>query len=427
MSIRNIMATHNLIALSANNKETAINTEQTLDTGMLFAMDSIIDLERRREPNADEASGYEEPDLIYDLGNKAIWPVRADKAQPQHIAFLAAYALGSVSTAAAGSGYQHTITPIAGDLDADRSNPSFTAAQRYGQNLLKRRFASMFVDSLTATFSTDDWVKISAEVKGTGKVADNMTEETVNAYDDAVSLTLAANGVQGSTAAARLASVHRIRVELDTGEWTEVEYSAVSDATPAVITIVAPGSSTTLVDYKILYTPTESGWMSFPARVSETPLRVAQMTLKVGGTWDGSAFQGGREIKGELKSIEWAFSNNGECVFVPGAGDSYAARYSRGGRTQSLRLNREMREYIMQQHIDDNDEFGVYILCEGAVYDSPHKYQAELIFPAVGVLNAPLSVDGKRMAEAGDLKVLEDSTYGSVITKVKNLQTTYAA
>jgi len=51
----------------------------------------------------------------------------------------------------------------------------------------------------------------------------------------------------------------------------------------------------------------------------------------------------------------------------------------------------------------------------------------EIIFPKVGVLNAPLSVDGKRLAEAGDLQVLEDDTYGSVIVKVKNLQATYMA
>ena len=99
----------------------------------------------------------------------------------------------------------------------------------------------------------------------------------------------------------------------------------------------------------------------------------------------------------------------------------------REGRTQTLKLDREFRDYILQQHIDDNDTFGVYILCEGAIYDTPHKYQVEIIFPSVAVLTAPLSVDGKRLGEAGDLKVLEDDTYGSVIAKVKNLQATYAA
>jgi hypothetical protein len=425
--MRNFMATHNLIAVSANNKETAINTEQTLDTTLLCDMGDVINLEPRRESNAGEATGYEEPDLVYDLGAKSGARFTFNKAQPQHFAFLMAYALGSIATAAAGTGYQHTITPIAGDLDADRSNPSFTAAMRFGSTVLKRRFASMFVDGFTATFSKDEWCKILADIKGTGKVSDNIVEETVNAYADATSLTLAANAVQGASAAARLNNVQRIRVELTAGQWTEVTYSAVSDATPAVITISAPSVSHVLKDYKILYIPSEAAWCTFPARVTETPLRVSQMTLKLGGTWDGSAFQGGRSMTAEIKQLEWTFKNGIEPEFVPGAGGTYAARALREGRTQSIKLDREFREYILQQHIDDNDEFGLYILAEGAVYDSPHKYQVELIFPAVAVLSAPISVDGKRLAEAGDLLVLEDSTYGSVIAKVKNLQATYAA
>lgn len=425
--MRNFMATHNLIAVSAGSQETAINTEQTLDVTMLCALENTINLEPRRESNADEATGYEEPDSVYDLGGKSAGELAFNKAQPQHFAFVMAYGLGEISSAAAGTGYEHTITPIDGDLDENRSVPSFTAAMRFGNTVLKRRFASMFVDSFTATFAKDEWCKLAAQIKGTGKVADNIEEETVEAFDDATTLTLAANGVQGSTAAERLNNVQRIRVELDSGEWTEVEYSAVSAATPAVITITAPDTGHVTVDYKILYIPAESGWMTFPSRVTETPLRVAQLTLKLGGAWDGSAFQGGRTLSSEIKSVEWAFANNLDPEFTPGAGDTYAARALREGRAQTIKLDREFRDYILQQHIDDNDTFGLYILAEGAIYDTPHKYQVEIIFPSIAVLSSPISVDGKRLAEAGDMIVLEDATYGSVIAKVKNLQEEYAA
>lgn len=489
MSTRNFMATHNLIAVSANKAETAINKEQTLDTTMLCALGDVINLEPRRESNAEEATGKEEPDAVYDLGNVAAAPLNFEKAQPQHFAFLLAYALGSVSSGAAGSGYEHTITPIDGDLDGDRSNPSFTAGQRFGKTVLKRRFASMFVGSITAGFSKDEWCKISGETKGSGKVIDNVYEESITAAENATELTLAANAVEGSTAAERLSNVQRIRVELSTGVWTEVAYSAVSAATPAVITITAPAGSATTKTYKVLYIPTEvapsnwaattayalgdlckpttpndywyictvagtsdateptwpttiggtvvdatatwecitDAWMTFPSKVTETPLRVSQLTLKVGGAWSGSAFAGGRTLSSEIKSIEWTFNNNQAVEFVPGASGAYATRGIREGRTQTITLNREFREYILQQHIDDNDTLGLYILAEGAVYDDPHKYQVEIIFPTVSVLKAPLSVDGKRMAEAGDLVVLEHDTYGSVIAKVKNLQSTYAA
>lgn len=425
--MRSWRSVHNLVAVSANSKETAINTEQTLDTSMLVDMGDVINLEPRRESNAEELTGKEEPDTVYDLGNKAGGPMTFPKAQPQHFAFLIAYALGSVSTAAAGTGYQHTITPISDDEDESRSLPSFTYAQRLGQTILKRRFASMFVDSFSAVFSTDDWCKITAQLMGTGKVTDNVYEESLSALDNAVSLTLAANGVEGSTAQERLDNMQRIRIELTTDVWTEVVYSAVSSATPAVITITDPGGSGVSKTYKLLYIPTESGWMSFPSRVTETPLRMSQCSFNLGGKWSGSAFEGGRSMAAEIRSFEWVFNNNGEIEFVPGAGDAYAARYFRSARTQAIRLNREMREYILQQHIDDNDTFGFYALAEGAIYDSPHKYQMELIFPQVAVISSPISIGDKRVLEAGDLLVEQDDTYGSVIAKVKNLQSTYAA
>lgn len=561
MSARNFMATHNLIAVSADARETAINTAQTLNVTLLAALEDVINLEPRREPNEGEASGYEEPDLIYSLGSKAGGSLNFPKAQPQHFAFILAYALGLCYNSVIGSADEHEILPIDGDLDSDRSNPSFTAAQRFGKTVLKRRFASMFVDSFTATFSRDDWVKLAAEIKGTGLVADNLTNETVAANDNATSITLAALAVEGATAALRLSNVQRIRAEYNSA-WRDVAYSAVSSATPAVITISSVGGAGASINYEIDYIATESGWMTFPARVTETPLRVSEMTLKLGGayidhitngtmeadsnwttvgtatdgrsttqlhagtyswkfaaaaandgivsdvfttitgihyhvslwvypdddtavtvtvlegdgvgnifdqsftltenTWNkivfsyietsgGAAakitidsgataagdwyvddvkvcsFQGGREMTSEIKELEWSFANGIEPEFVPGAGAAYASRALREGRTQTIRLDREFREYILQQHIDDNDELGLYILAEGGTADSPHNYQVELVFPAVGIIAAPISVDGKRLAEAGDLRVLEDSTFGSVIARVKNLQTTYAA
>ena len=488
--MRSYRATHNLLAVSANTKETGINAEQTLDTSLLVDMSDVLNLEPRREDNADELTGKEEADTIYDLGNLAAGPLTFNKAQPQHFAFLMAYALGVCSPAAAGTGWEHTITPIFNDEDADRSNPSFTAGLRLGSTVLKRRFASMFVDSFVATFAIDAWCKIVGSVKGTGKRTDNVYEESITALDNVTELTLAANAVEGATAQARLDNVQRIRVELTDGVWTEVAYSAVSAATPGVITITDPGGAGASKTYKVLYIPVEvvptnwaastpyvlddrckpvtpndywyictiagtsdatepstwptvigetvvdgnatwmcipDAWMTFPNRVVETPLRVSQVTFKLGGTWNGSAFQGGRELDAEVRSIEWTFNNNFEIEFSVGADGAYGARCFRPSRNQVLKLNREFRDYILQNHIDDNDDFGVYILAEGAVYDTPHKYQVEIVFPKVALLSAPLSVDGKRVAEAGDMVPLEDDTYGSVIAKVKNLQTAYAA
>lgn len=503
---RSYMATHDLIAVSANTRETAINTEQALDTTMLCALGDVVNLEPRRESNENEATGKEEPDTIYDLGNTAGVSMNFEKGQPQHFAFLEGYGLGSVATAAAGTGYEHTITPIDGDLDADRSQPSFTGAQRYGKTVLRRRFASMFVDSVVATFARDSWAKIVGTIKATGKYTDNITKENVTAAMNDTTLTLAALAVQGADAATRLANVQQIRVLMpNSAEYQDVAYSAVSADTPAVITITPPATAVaiaglskaaacvvtwvghglvngdkatiagitqadwsalnaehvitkigddsfsipvntsafaevydagtdpgTIIEstdatYEVIFIPTEAGWMTFPARVNETPLRVSEMTVIMGGKWNGTTFLGGREMQAEVKSIERTLNNNMQVQFVPGGGGLYASRALRDGRMQKLRLDREFRDFIMQQHLIDNDTFGVRILLEGAVYDSPHKYQVEYVFPKCGLLTAPISVDGKRLAEAGDLQVLEDDTYGSVIVKVKNLQATYAA
>ena len=418
---------HNLLAVSANDMETAINTEQALDTSMLVSMTDVINLERKRESNANELTGLEEADAIYDLGALAALTMNFEKAQPQHFAFGLAYALGVITTAAAGAGYAHTITPIANDLDSARSNPSFTAGMRWGDTVLKRRFASMFVDSLTATFARDAWAKLALSCKGTGKVDDNIYEESLSAPANAVSLTLAANAVQGADAAARLQNVQRIRVELTPGVWTEVAYSAVSAATPAVITISSAGGPVDTKTYKILYIPTEAAWCAFPARTTETPLRVTDLTISLGGSVSSGVYSAGREFACEVESIDYSLQNNLQLEMCLGGSGTYADRAFRDGRVQTLKFNREFRDYIIQQHIDSNDTFAVKMLAEGATFDAPHKYTVQLLFPKVAVIDAPLSANGKRLAEAGDFIVLEDSAEGSVIATVKNLVATYAA
>ena len=418
---------HNLLAVSANDMETAINTEQALDTSMLVSMTDVINLERKRESNANELTGLEEADAVYDLGALAALTMNFEKAQPQHFAFGLAYALGVIATAAAGAGYAHTITPIANDLDSARSNPSFTAGMRWGDTVLKRRFASMFVDSLTATFARDAWAKLALSCKGTGKVDDNIYEESLSAPANAVSLTLAANAVQGDDAAARLQNVQRIRVELTPGVWTEVAYSAVSAATPAVITISSAGGPVDTKTYKILYIPAEAAWCTFPARTTETPLRATDLTISLGGSVSSGVYSAGRGFACEVESIDYSLQNNLQLEMCLVGSGTYADRAFRDGRVQTLKFNREFRDYIIQQHIDSNDTFAVKILAEGATFDAPHKYTVQLLFPKVAVINAPLSANGKRLAEAGDFIVLEDSAEGSVIATVKNLVATYAA
>jgi len=424
----NPRANLNLLAVSAMTAESAINTERATDMSLLVGTDDYINLKPRRESNAGEANGKEEADTIYDNGATAEAEFNFEKLQPHQAAFLMAYALGNVATAAAGSGYLHTITPIAGDHDATRSNPSFTAVQRLGDSIVKRRFASMFVDGVTLTFSRDDWVKCSGSLLGTGKHTDSVIEETVSELNNTTSLALAANGVQGSTAAERLQNVHVVRAAETGDQYVFCNVTAVSDATPAVITIDSlGGDGLSSLDYKILYVPVEPAWCTFPARVIESPLRVSQACFHIGGNWNGTEFVGGKSLTSVFDTFEWEFKNNLDVAFTPCAGGEYAGVADRTARTQGIKLSRQAREYLVQHYILNNETFGFHILCEGAVFDTPHKYTVELIFPRVGIIDAPFSTKNGKVYEGGDLQVLEDATYGSVIAKVKNLVATFAA
>jgi hypothetical protein len=421
--LRNILANYDLWAVSANLKQTALGTEQTVDTTMLIGREGIPVLDPRRETNADELTGKEEPDSVYDLGALSSFAMNFPKAQAQHFALAYAYALGSSTPAAWSTGYEHLNTPI-----ESLYLPCFTGVFRAGKTIFKRRLADLFVNQVTSTFAKDSWAKLAVDLKGTGKYTDNMHKETVAAAYNATTFTLAANGVQGSTAAERLDSVHQVRVTVPaTGERVEVVVTAVSGATPAVFTIVAPGGVATSTNYEVLYVPTEPAWATFPARVIEPPLRVTDVVLKVGGLWNGTTFLGGRTYSDEIESVEHVLNNDILTEFRIGGTGSYANYAIRQGRTQTLKLNREARDYVLQQRMLDNEYFGVYLKATGALFEAAHNYYVELVFPRCNVLKAPLTVNGKMLAEAGDLVVLEDDTYGSIRAKVGNMVTKYAA
>jgi len=427
-SIRNFLATHNLLAVSAAQQESAINQEQTLDTSFLVDLNTVLNYKPLKSANRDETTGKEEADRLYDLGGTVAGTLAFSRAQPQHFAFLLAYALGQVNTVAAGtSGHHHVMTPRSGEVDVARSNPSFTCAMRFGRQVMKRRFTSCFVDQVRVEFAKDGWAKVTGVVKGTGKTTDNTQVDQITAAYNAGSLTLAANGVEGASAVDRLANVQAVKVlNPVSGAWDEVNYTAVSGATPGVVTIVPPGGSSSTTAYKVYYLPRESGWMSFPARVEEPPLKVSQLTVNFGGRWNGSSFTGGYTPAAEIRRLIWNFQNNLSPERSPGGGD-FANRAYRTGREQKLSFDRDFRDFLMAQSLKDNDYFGIYLKAAGPEFETGVGYQVEIIFPRVAVSAAPVTVNQRRLSEGLEFAVLEDDTYGSVIVQVQNLVSRYAA
>jgi hypothetical protein len=427
-SIRNFLATHNLLAVSAQNRESAINVEQELDTTLLADLSSVLQYQAVKFPNREEFTGREEADRVHDLGGKVLGSLSFSRAQPQHFAFLLAYGLGAVNTIPVGSsGFRHRIFPLSGEVDSARSNPSFTAAIRFGRQVLSRRFASCFLDQVRLEFPKDGWARLHGTVKGSGKVADNTQVEEVSAAYNAAALTLAVNGVAGETAAERLSNVQAVQVlSPATGAWEEVDYLAVGGEAPAVVTITPPGGSSEVTAYRVYYLPRDPDW-TFPPRVEEPPLKVSQLTVTLGGLWDGQSLSGGQRLGAELRSLSWTLKNNLTPESTPGSGGAYANRAFRAGREQSLKFDRDFRDFLLHQHLRDNDTLSVYLQAVGPEFEAGLPYQVEVLFPRVAVVAAPVKVSQRRLAEEVEFAVLEDDTYGSVIVWVQNRVSGYAA
>ena len=96
-SIRNFLATHNLLAVSARQQEVAMNTEQALDTTLLVDLNTVLNYQALKNPNREELTGKEEADRLHDFGGKVVGALSFSRAQPQHFAFLLGYGLGEVA------------------------------------------------------------------------------------------------------------------------------------------------------------------------------------------------------------------------------------------------------------------------------------------------------------------------------------------
>jgi len=163
-----------------------------------------------------------------------------EKAMPHYFGFLGSFALGQCISQSIGTkAHKHVITPLISDLDVQRSNPTFTAVQRYA-GIAKRKFDSCAVDSMTVTFEKDSFAKLKADVLASGLVEDSLETATVIAAPDATSLTLPLYEVAGETEKERLASIHHIQCELAPGTWYDVTATAVSAGLNAEISLIPP-------------------------------------------------------------------------------------------------------------------------------------------------------------------------------------------
>lgn len=416
---RNFIAKMNQIVVGAAERESALNAGADLDTLMMVDASTIFLAEPRRETNIDELTGREEADKSYDMGFLSNFAMPFGKGMPQHFAFGLAYGLGNPAAGSAwGGGFKHVIVPELGN-----AMPSFSAGMREGDTINKMKLDGLFVDTLTATFAKDEWLKLNLGIKGTGKHTNSVVKETVTAAFNATTLTLAANGVQdaGDNAAKRLDNVQRIRVLTPTtGEYADVVYTAVSNAVPAAITIVAPGVAATSTTYEIIYLPVEAGWMTFPSPVEESPMRTTDLVVKVGGKWNGSAYLGGHDISIECDSVEYALTNDLVVEYRPGGTGLYASYAWRRQRHQTVKIVRESRDFSMRQLMEDNAHFAISMKATGAEFETGKNFYVEGICPDCNITKVSLANNDKRNVETVEAEVMDGGTYATSIWTVAN-------
>lgn len=375
------------------------------------------------EHDGDTIRGAELPTRLYAAERKAAGALAQKRAKPDFLAFVLAYFFGECRSAAAGAGYRHEISPTAG-LEL----PTFTAIQRRGATVFTERLSGNYLEGFSLELG-EGWVSLSAEVLGTGGREVSYAHETVTAPANTLTLTLA-DGVTGASAAERRANVYRVRAR-DVGSevWTVAAVESVSGAAPAVITLAeAVGSTAGEIDFEVDYLPTAQPWCALPAAVDESPLRLVDARVVVDGWFDGEELVGGEELQAELLGFTVTGKNNLELRRFPGDAGP-AALALRGGRELTVTLTESLRDTVLLYQADhpETEKLALALRIQGAPIAGAGGlcFGAELIFPRCGILAAPVTTSGKRLAQAGDLVVLDDGTYGGAVVRCFNLQTGY--
>ena len=409
-------------------KESSLGVPQTQSgASVAFDLGSGLGIERAVEDNRDQIRGIELPTRLFATGQTASGKLNQKRAKPDFLAFALAYFFGQVTTQQVASGiYQHTITPAESIY-----LPSFTLFQRRGDSILKERFAGNLIESFDLDLG-ESWVGLNANVKGIGKREVNYFHETVTAPENTHQITLAQNGVEGDTAAERVENIFRVRAKaFGSSAWTVCKVTAVSAAAPAVIAIenaVGPGANP--ISFHIDYIPIEPAWCDFPAFWEESPLRLVDAQLIVDGYFNGSSVAGGEVISKDLLGFTVSAKNDLDIrKLADGSGELCASDAIRKGREITVKLSERLRTAVLQWQWDhpETEQLSLYVRIRGAeiVPASGYYFGADIVFPLCGIVKMPVAVNGKVLAQEGDLIVMDDGSYGGAFIRVWNQVSAY--
>ncbi|MCK5606429.1 hypothetical protein KAR91_31295 [Candidatus Pacearchaeota archaeon] len=436
---RNRQATKKTLSVSAYQKETAINTPQTLDLQLVSPLDSIINLTQETQDNSDHSTGQEEATRLYRLGFSAVWTYNDNRAMPQLFAFLLAYAMGNTVSGIVpdtnNEVYDHVITCMDGFEACANSNPGFTAGQNLSE-VRKELIYSNYVSKVVETYPKNDFVSISADIVATGAHETNVQEDTITAFDDVVQLTLTQE-VPGVDDAARQKNIDAIvGIVIATGERVYITdiTSVAAGATPIVV-FTNPGLGATSADttWIVTYIIANAALDTLPAINDEQPLRTTNLSIIKDGVYDSGDIIGGYLVNGEVTDVEVSYENEGLVVeSVPGGTEDAGNRAVRKGRIHSISLSEDLARNLNEQGFKNGDIFAVKLVAEGTiplvhggvgvVYPTVTH-----IFPQCQYMSNDIGVTDKLLTETAVLLPLGDATNPVRETTVRNKIAAYAA
>jgi hypothetical protein len=386
------------------------------------------------EDNANEVTGYEGPTAVYFGTQRVEGSLAQSKLMPDFAIWSLAFALGTCTATTAGtSGYKHTITPLTTDID----HPSFSMIKAIGTDdsgacILKQKFSECLIDSCTITLG-ENYVSGEVGIVGGGYAEENFYYSTSTAAGNTTEVTASGTrSVPGSNAAQRLANVAELDAYGIDGNnyWQIVTPTAVSTAAPAVVSFTAIGTTTAAGTFRLFHYCENQHTFTFPSKITgETPLKLRDATITIGGSWNGTTFVGGETIACDLTGATISINNNTVIRNCAGSGVDYGTESYRGGRDISITLTERQRDFVNILKKRNLLTFGLRFNIAGDVIDvgGTDYFGVDFVFPSCALMDVREGADGGMHTEEKTIVPLVDATYGQVIVIGKNKQAAYIA
>lgn len=165
-----------------------------------------------------------------------------------------------------------------------------------------------------------------------------------------------------------------------------------------------------------------------PAVVSESYLNFGDITIKKGGTYNGTTVSGGTDISAKIRDIKLGIKNGAKIHYFFGDSTKYAGRAIRGRMLDiGLDLKLEMEDRSEKASLLAGETFVMEIPMVGALIglSTTNRFEMRAVLPKVGFNKVKRGHDdGLLIVDAG-YRVLADPTYGPVRFHITNEQTAY--